>query len=146
MQEQVQNVIRQAANSADKAAKEAIKEVKEEIKQEVKEEVKQELQQETPVVEAPAPAPAPEEPAPAPEESAPLPEPNPVSEIIQQAGASILQSMWEFTKWIFGTSLNGISKIIPNAAKQSTASILKTDFEIISSGIKFVFNFLKGYN
>jgi len=137
VQENAQQAVEQAV---EKTTKEAVKEMKDQIK----EEVKQELQAETPPA-APEEQPAPVEALPVkipvqevqPEpELNPAPEPNPVSEIIQEAGAGLLQSMWEFTKWIFGTSFDKISKIIPIGVKSATASILETDFQTILDGAK----------
>jgi len=160
VEEKVQQVVEQAAESADKAAKDAVKEMKEEIKEEIKQEVKEELQaeksqapmsntqpnsndenlnNENAAGEQPTLEVQPEIPA--------QPEQPSVGDIIQESAAGLLNAMWEFVKWIFGTSFNGASKIVPDGVKESSAglmqkandfikNILNTDFETILSGAK----------
>jgi hypothetical protein len=45
-------------------------------------------------------------------------------EIIQDAAASLMRSMWEFTKWSTGSLLEGGVKLIPDVIKQSPAALM----------------------
>jgi len=63
-------------------------------------------------------------------------EPPPVGEIVQEVTSALLDGMWQFIKWVFGASVSGVNKIIPENIKQSSASIsfsvaqnVKSDFQ-----------------
>ena len=159
--EQIINTAQQAASNALETTQQAQEAVEQIVEQQVQQEIQAQLEAqqsepseepENPQIDTPpapepvvAPSeasavqepPAPEQPTPeppAPEETSPV---SFVSQTIRGFSAGLLNAIWEFTKWIFGAPF----------LKNSTASMIKSDFNALSSGINSVivpvFNYVR---
>ncbi len=89
-------------------------------------------------------------PAPAPVETLHAEEAPSVGDIIQDAAASLLNSVWQFTKWALQASLQGAVKLVPDGIKSFSAGLasfvvqdVKSDLLQLFSQIKSITNFFK---
>jgi hypothetical protein len=56
-----------------------------------------------------------------------------VGDLIQEASASLLNSIWDFTKELLGSTLKGVISLIPSSVKFSTASLSRSVVENVNS-------------